>query len=78
MKTDYVSGTRINTILGKNIFKNENVHNDDVKDATGLSIQDLIMAWIFSSRNNFKKALSEWKNNNKLMDYEYIKRADLS
>lgn len=72
MNFDAVNGAQLNTILKKNIFKHVDIYNDDVKVETGLSIQELIMCWIFDSTNNFQKELSEWRDNNKLMNFEEI------
>lgn len=65
-------GARLNTILGKKVFKNTEVSSEEVEDVTGLNIQQLVMCWLFDARNNFQKVLSEWRETGKLMDFEEI------
>ena len=72
MRYDFADGARLNTILGKKVFKSTNVNNDDVITQTGLSIQELVMCWLFDPRNDFQKALSEWRDNDKPMNFEEI------
>ncbi len=69
---DHADGARLNTILGKKVFKSGIVYADEVMAETGLSIQELIMCWLFDPRNDFQKALSEWRETNKLMNFEEI------
>ncbi len=66
------SSDKLNSILGANTFKSGVISNDEVKAKTGLSIEHLILCWIFNSRNNFKKALTDWKENGKIMNYSEI------
>ena len=73
MRFDYAEGARLNTILGKRIFKDRTITSDEVREATGLSIEELIMCWLFDSRNDFQKALSEWRESGEPMDYEEIR-----
>ena len=73
MRFDYAEGARLNTILGKRIFKDRTITSDEVREATGLSIKELIMCWLFDSRNDFQKALSEWRESGEPMDYEEIR-----
>lgn len=69
---DQADGARLNTILGKKVFKSGIVYSAEVMEETGLSIQQLIMCWLFDPRNNFQKVLSEWRDTGKLMDFEEI------
>lgn len=68
------TGERLNIILGKKIFKNISIDNATVKNKTGLTIEQLILSSIFSSRNNFKAVLNEWIGKGKLMNFEEIQR----
>jgi len=72
MMYDKADGARLNTILGKKIFTGGIVYSDDVKEETGLSIQEIIMCWLFDPRNDFQKALHEWREHNTLMNFEEI------
>ncbi len=72
MMYDKVDGARLNTILNKKIFKHGYVGTDEVKNKTGLSIEELILCWLFDSKNNFQKVLSEWVENDKPMNFKEI------
>ena len=67
-------GSKLNTILGKKTFKQVIVYTDEVQELTGLSIEYLVLSWLFSSRNNFKAVLGEWIDKGKLMDFKEIQR----
>jgi len=69
---DYADGARLNTILGKKVFKNQVIDVHEVQEAIGLSIEELVMCWLFDSSNNFQKVLSEWRDSNTLMNFEEI------
>lgn len=72
MMYDYADGARLNTILCKKVFKRGDISTDEVKAETGLTIQELIMCWLFDPRNNFQKVLSEWIETGKPMNFEGI------
>lgn len=72
MMYDKADGARLNTILGKKVFKSELIETDEVKKITGLSIRELVMCWIFDPRNDFQKALSEWREDGKPLNYKEI------
>lgn len=72
MMYDKADGARLNTILGKKVFKHGDIGVDEVKAETGLSIQELMMCWLFDPRNNFQKVLSEWVETGKPMNFEEI------
>ena len=65
-------GARLNTMLGKKTFRSGTIEDHEVMEATGLTINELIMCWIFDPRNNFQKVLSEWREDGKPMDFEEI------
>ena len=67
-------GSRLNSILGKKVFKHEIIYADEVQELTGLDIEQLILSWIFSTQNSFSQSLEEWKKSGKLMDFEEIQR----
>ena len=58
---------RINRILGKEIFKEKQAYNDEVLSATGLTIEQLIRGFIFSSANGFTEELKHWQSTGKPM-----------
>ncbi len=62
---------RLNKILGVEAFKNI-AHNDEVKRLTGLSIKELLHAFIFSSRNNFNQELTKWQETKEPMSINRI------
>ena len=72
MKLDSAEGKRLNTILNKKVFKDHTVNSDEVKAVTGLTIRELILCWLFDPRNDFQKALNEWRENGEPMNYEEI------
>lgn len=74
MTYNRADGARLNTILGKKVFKSELIETDEVKKITGLSIRELVMCWLFDPRNDFQKFLSEWRETGKMMDYREIQR----
>lgn len=65
---------RLNKILGREIFNQRKTYayKDEVKRKTGLTIKQLLYAFIFSSRNNFYKELQRWKETNKPMRWQKI------
>ena len=63
---------RLNRILGQETFKGKKAHNDEVKEATGLEIAELLKAYIFSSRNNFARELRKWQKSGQPMSLEAI------
>ena len=65
-------GARINTILGKKVFRNHLIATEEVKAKTGLSIRELILCWIFDPRNDFQKALNDWRETGEPMDFETV------
>ncbi len=65
---------KINEILGKKIFTSGTVEDAEVLKVTGLTIEQLSLCWIFSTRNEFTKALKDWQDSGKLMDYCQIQR----
>ncbi|WP_281951895.1 hypothetical protein [Nitrosophilus kaiyonis] len=70
---DFYKADNINNILGKEIFKNRlNVSNDEVKKVTGLTISELLRAFIFSRKNNFKQELRKWQETKEPMNIEAI------
>ena len=71
---DTADGSKLNTILGTKAFKQVIIYSDEVEELTGLSIEELILSWIFSTQNNFKKSLEAWKSNGILMDFGEIQR----
>ena len=71
---DTADGSKLNTILGTKAFKQVTIYSDEVEELTGLTIEELILCWVFSSQNNFKSSLEAWKSNGVLMDFEEIQR----
>lgn len=70
---DYAESARLNTILGKRVFKRlHQIPNAEVKTVTGLSIDDLISCWIGDSSYDFQKFLSEWAETGKPMNLKEI------
>ncbi len=70
---DKAEGARLNTILGKRVFKRINqIPNAEVKATTGLSIDEIISCWIGENSCNFQKFLSEWIETGKPMNLEEI------
>ena len=67
-------GSKLNTILGTKVFKQVIVYTDEVQELTGLSIEQLILSWLFLTQNSFNSNLEEWKKSGKLMDFEKIQR----
>ena len=63
-------GARVNTILGKRVFKHEIVSNDEVKEAIGISIKELITLWIFDSKNDFQQMLNEYRVGGKKLSFK--------
>ena len=74
MKFDSAEGARLNTILGKKVFGSHSVTADEVKAKTGLNIKELVMCWLFDQRNDFQKALNEWRESGELMNIDEIQR----
>jgi hypothetical protein len=74
MKLNAADGARLNTILGKKVFGNHTVGSDEVKAKTGLTIRELTLCWLFDPRNDFQKALHEWRENGEPMNFEKIQR----
>lgn len=72
MTFDIANGAQLNTIIGKKVFQNTEIDNSEVKSTTGLTIEELIMCWIFDNRNNFQKQLREWKDHGKPMNFKEI------
>ena len=71
---DTADGSKLNTILGTKAFKQVTIYSDEVEELTGLTIEQLILCWIFNSQNNFKGSLEAWKSNGVLMDFREIQR----
>lgn len=67
-----LTGDRLNLFLGRKIFKNIPIDTATVKTKTGLSIEQLVLCWLFNSRNDFKAVLGEWVGSGKLMDFKTI------
>lgn len=67
-------GSKLNSILGTKTFNHVIVYADEVREVTGLTIEELILSWIFSSQNNFKSSLEAWKSSGVLMDFGEIQR----
>ena len=67
-------GSKLNTILGTKAFKQVIIYSDEVQKLTGLTIEELILSWIFSTQNNFTSSLEEWKSSGVLMDFGEIQR----
>lgn len=65
-------GARLNTILGKKIFRSGTIEDHEVLEITGLTITELVMCWIFDPRNDFQKALNDWREDGKPMDFKEI------
>ena len=74
MRFDAADGSRLNTILGKRVFGSHMIGSDEVKRETGLSIQELIMCWMFDPRNDFQKALHDWRETGEPMRFDEIQR----
>lgn len=72
MRDEIADGARLNTILGKRIFRHGRVTEAEVREATGLGIIELVSCWVFDTRNDFQKALHEWRETGKPMIYEEI------
>ncbi len=73
MTWEYVSGSKLNTMVSGKVFKDTNIDTSDVKLTTGLSIEELTYSWVFESRNNFKECFNEWKSTGKLMNFQEIR-----
>ena len=71
---DTADGSRLNTILGTKAFKQIIIYSDEVQELTGLTIEELILCWIFSTQNNFKSSLAAWKKSGVLMDFGEIQK----
>jgi len=67
-------GAKLNSMLGTKTFRQIIVYADEVKEITGLTIEQLTLCWIFSSQNNFKTSLEKWKSSGELMDFREIQR----
>lgn len=67
-------GSKLNTILGTKAFKQVIIYSDEVQELTGLTIEELVLSWLFLSQNNFKSSLEAWKSNGVLMDFGEIQR----
>ena len=65
---DLFEARRIDAMIGKRHFKEGMVTNDEVKEAVGLTIDELLLAFIFSSRNHFDEELERWKQTGKPID----------
>lgn len=65
-------GQKLNSILGAKTFNHQIIYEDEVRDSTGLDIQELFLCWIFASQNRFEESLKEWKKSGKLMDFGEI------
>ena len=63
---------RVNAILGKELFKNEYVSNDEVKKVTGLTLEQLLRGFIFSGKNSFNQELKRWQETREPMRAEII------
>jgi hypothetical protein len=74
MNERIADGARLNTILGKRVFKHGRVTDAEVIDATGLSIIELVTCWLFDTRNDFQKALCEWRQSGEPMRFDEIQR----
>ena len=72
MKYDRANGAWLNSMLKKKIFKDRTIPALEVKEKIGLTIQELVMCWIFQSRNNFKTMLSEWNRTGARMKYREV------
>lgn len=65
-------GQKLNSILGAKAFNHQTIYADEVRENTGLDIEQLLMCWIFASQNRFNESLKEWKKSGKLMDFREI------
>ena len=52
-----IVSSRLHKILGKEIFDTLTVENDEVRNVSGLDIDQLLHGYIFSSRNYFDQQL---------------------
>ncbi len=69
-----IEGSKVNEMLEVKIFPQRNISDEEVKARTGLTIEQLRLAWIFANRNGFKDALKAWKDTGQLMDYRELQR----
>ena len=67
-------GAKLNSMLGTKTFRLNIIYTDEVREVTGLTIEQLTISWIFSSQNNFKTSLEKWKSSGELMDFREIQR----
>jgi len=67
-----IASRRLHKILGKEIFDTLTVENDEVRNATGLDIDQLLRGYIFSSRNHFDQQLHKWKSTGELMQADAV------
>ena len=67
-------GSKLNIILETKTFKQVTIYSDEVQELTGLTIEELILCWIFSTQNNFKSSLAAWKKSGVLMDFGEIQK----
>lgn len=65
-------GSKLNSILGTKTFNHEIIYADEVKESTGLDIQELFLCWVFASQNGFERSLKEWSKSGNLMDFKEI------
>ncbi len=67
-----IESHRIHKIVGRELFDSEIACNEEVKNATGLTIDELLRGFIFSSRNQFAKELRKWKTTGELMQADEV------
>ena len=72
MRYDKANGAWINSMLRQKVFQDKNISTLELEEKIGLSIKELVMCWLFESRNNFKVAISEWKQSGAPMVYQEI------
>jgi len=63
---------KLNKVLGKALFKTSHASNDEVVAATGLTIEQLVSGFIFSSRNSFVDELRRWRETGQPMRADWI------
>ena len=63
---------KLNKILGKAVFKTSHASNDEVVAATGLTIEQLVRGFIFSSRNGFIDELRRWRETGQPMRVDKV------
>ncbi len=72
MRYDNANGIWINSLLGKKIYQDEPISTEEIEDMVGLSIKELVMCWLFESKNNFRTAITEWSKSGARISYREI------